>query len=136
MLETGIVAQELVSKGCFYPLGQELCGYLQVDEEKMLALVGYLATVHDIGKAAGPFQAQDDKLKELLVETDIFCDFPNFRHEDYGAYRLDRIWETKMRFSCQEFCIRLVTVLRYHHQKFLTKGVSLPGRDYCKVDHP
>ena len=136
MLETGIVAQELVSKGCFYPLGQELCGYLQVDEEKMLALVGYLATVHDIGKAAGPFQAQDDKLKELLVEAGIFCDFPNFRHEDYGAYCLNKIWKTKNRFSSRRFRSRLAAVLRYHHQKILTKGALLGCRDYCKVDHP
>lgn len=94
LLETGIVAQQLVAEGCFYPLGLKLQRYLGCSETDMLSLVGYLAAVHDIGKAAGPFQENlSSEWKEALVSDGLTCEFPHFRHEDYGAYRLKEIWK-------------------------------------------
>ncbi len=136
LLETGIIAQKLVSYGCFYPLGKELCHYLQVSELKMLALVGYIASVHDIGKAAGPFQGHDDRMKEILKKEQVFCDGDGFRHEDYGAYRLGKLWSEKKRVSDFRFRKYLEAVIRYHHQKIISKVTFRKKIEYSKVDNP
>ncbi len=135
LVETGIVAQELVRTGCFYPLGQELCVYLQLNESKMLALVGYIASMHDIGKAAGPFQAQNESMKKILEQKGIFCDYPGFRHEEYGAECLRKsIWKSTKRFSKMEVRKRFAAVIRYHHQKTFVKRSFRPSIAYHKIE--
>jgi len=46
LLETGIVAQQLITIGCFVPLADELVKYLEIDKEKVVALVGYLVAAN------------------------------------------------------------------------------------------
>lgn len=134
LLETGIVAQRLVAEGCFYPLGLELQRYLGMDEAQMLSLVGYIAAVHDIGKAAGPFQEKlSSDWKDVLTREGLTCDFPHFRHEDYGAYRLEDIWKHEKTFSLR-VRNRFSVVLRYHHQWTFDKGVFRKVLRYEEVN--
>ena len=133
LLETGIVAQRLVAEGCFYPLGLELQRYLECSEEEMLALVGYIAAVHDIGKAAGPFQQKiSDAWKTALENEGLACDFPYFRHEDYGAYQLNDLWKKENVFS-RKVRNRFSIVLRYHHQRTFVKNVFRGDLKYEEV---
>ncbi len=136
LLETGIVAQRLVKDGCFYPLGLELQRYLDCSEEEMLSLVGYIAAVHDIGKAAGPFQEKiSDEWKDTLVREGLTCVFPRFRHEDYGAFRLKDIWKKEKSFSLKVIN-RFAAVVRYHHQKTFDQGVFRKNLSYEAVSQP
>lgn len=136
LLETGIVAQELVSKGCFYPLGRELCANLGLEEKEMLAFVGYMASVHDIGKAAGPFQALNENLRLDLMRYGIFCDYPNFRHEDFGQFCLNKLWKKTKRFSDRYIRSCLSTILQYHHQKTFVRGALRKCIEYEKLKNP
>ena len=137
LLEAGIVAQQLVAEGCFYPLGKELCRYLSLDEKDMLALVGYIAGVHDLGKAAGPFQEKlSFEWKNALECAGLTCEFPYFRHEDYGAYRLRSLWKQSHVYSSLKVRNRLGTVLRYHHQRTYVKNVFRKDLKYGEVDQP
>lgn len=134
LLETGIVAQRLVAEGCFHPLGLELCRYLALDEKKMLALVGYIAAVHDIGKAAGPFQEKiSPEWKAALEREGMTCEFPHFRHEDYGAYQLKNMWKKGNAFSLK-VRNRFSAVLRYHHQRTFVKNVFRKDLKYEEVN--
>lgn len=136
LLETGLVAQQLVEEGCFYPLGLELQRYLECSEMDMLSLVGYIAAVHDIGKAAGPFQEKiSSEWNEALMREGLTCEFPYFRHEDYGAYRLKDIWKKEKTFSLKPRN-RFGAVLRYHHQRTLNKGVFRKDLKYEEVSQP
>ena len=71
LLETGIIAQELITAGCFYPVGDELAGNFGIARNEIVNLVGYIGSVHDLGKCYGHFQKQapDSEIAEILDIT-------------------------------------------------------------------
>lgn len=133
LLETGIVAQELVTTGCFVPLEKELERYLDLGQDKVLALVGYMAANHDLGKAAVSMQekGEDTFIALLIKEQHLGGEYPGvFRHEIYGAKRLSKIWQVKKRFTESRVRRRLAEVIRLHHQgKAIDKGGSATQGD-------
>lgn len=65
------------------------------DDQRLLALVGYLVSLHDIGKIEYSFQAKDPKTKELLDQDpenarQILLD--RVRHERTGERCTKEIW--------------------------------------------
>ena len=99
LLEAGIVAQSLLEWGSFKPLAKELQRYLPLTEEQVYHWVGYMASVHDIGKAFPAFQQQgaETKIAALLKENGLLCPNPDgFRHEVYGEEKLYRIWKERV----------------------------------------
>ena len=128
LLETGIVAQELIVEGCFVPLEKELECYLALSRDKVLSLVGYIASVHDIGKASlGMAQkASDMPIMQFIQDNHLMVELSDgFRHELYGGDRLEKIWLKRKRFKDFDIRTCLADVIRLHHQgKNGGQGVS------------
>lgn len=117
MLETGIVAQILMMKGCFVPLRKELEQRMHLSAEQICSLVGYLAAMHDIGKIHPSFVGSGAVLeaKAFLEKHHLeFCD-DHFRHEQYGAARVKQIWKHKERFP-RHVRRYFSALIRLHHQ--------------------
>lgn len=128
LLETGIVAQELITTGCFVPLEKELERYLTVGKDEVLALVGYMAALHDLGKCNACMQVKADNtsITCFIREQHLVGELPDvFRHEIYGGERLKTIWQTKERFTNSRVRNRFADVIKLHHQnKAADKGGS------------
>ena len=120
LLETGIVAQQLITIGCFVPLADELVKYLEIDKEKVVALVGYLSATHDTGKCHPAWEGAvpEAEIRTLLEKYGLFLPW-KIRHEQYGAMRLKKIWKEKKRFSSERVINRMAAVIRLHHQGHL-----------------
>ncbi|WP_175463338.1 CRISPR-associated endonuclease Cas3'' [Selenomonas sp. KH1T6] len=120
LLETGIIAQELISSGCFYPVGKELSENFNLPREEIINLVGYIGSVHDLGKCYAYFQMQatDSEIAKILKENNVpIFEADKFRHELYGCKILKRIWkETGVFSSDKKFRNRVAEVVGYHHQ--------------------
>ena len=127
LLEAGIVAQSLLEWGSFKPLAKELQRYLPLTEEQVYHWVGYMASVHDIGKAFPAFQQQgaETKIAALLKENGLLCPNPDgFRHEVYGEEKLYRIWKEMGIFGKLRDRHRLAAVIGRHHQGKKAAAVS------------
>lgn len=138
LLETGIVAQELVMTGCFVPLEKELERYLDFERDQVLALVGYIASIHDIGKAFASMQEKADgtSLAGFIKKYHLGGEIPAvFRHEIYGAERLKKIWQVQKRFKDSRVCRRFADIIRLHHQgKAADKGGSrIQNEDWERI---
>ncbi len=137
LLETGIIAQELISSGCFYPVGKELSENFNLPREEIINLVGYIGSVHDLGKCYAYFQMQatDSEIAKILKENNVpIFEADKFRHELYGCKILKRIWkETGVFSSDKKFRNRVAEVVGYHHQGKTRKGTS-DGADPSEKD--
>ena len=91
---------------------------LGVGENETEELLGYLASVHDIGKLEYHFQSKDPRMKECLSELgvgDKYVGSPNIRHEKTGATAIRRIWRAQgQSVGSSNFFSDL---LGAHHQK-------------------
>lgn len=117
-LETGAVAQTLISEGCFRPLKSELAEYLNITEEEAVALAGYMASMHDLGKIHPAFEGNGavESAKKIIDENGIAKRRDGFRHELYGAKVLGRLWKDENIFP-YDICIAFENVIRFHHQQ-------------------
>lgn len=117
MIETGAVAQTLMTEGCFSPLSAELEYYTDLPVEEVVALSGYLAAIHDIGKLHPAFIGSGavPEAAEYLQKHGLEVKVNDFRHEKYGALCVYRIWKEKKRFP-PDVAFFLRSVIRLHHQ--------------------
>ena len=119
LLEAGGVAQSLLEWGSFKPLAAELQRYLSLTEEQVHHWVGYMAAVHDIGKAFPAFQQQGEGtgIADWLKENGLACPSPEgFRHEVYGEEKLYQIWKEQGLFGEMRSRHCLAAVIGRHHQ--------------------
>ena len=119
LLETGIVAQALLEWGSFKPLAAELKRYLPLTDEQVFHWVGYMAAVHDIGKAFPAFQQQGTEtgIAVLLKENGLVYPSPDgFRHEVYGEEKIYQLWKEQGIFGKLRDRHRLAAVIGRHHQ--------------------
>lgn len=81
--------------------------WMNMDEISVLNMVGYVASLHDLGKAHPSFQPFSADEKEAPVIT-------NFRHEQYGAMVLKALWKERgWDTLTRDF---FSAVVRIHHQ--------------------
>jgi len=118
LLEVGVVAQTLANNSVFFPLLLELEKRTSLSKEQLTAVIGYLASVHDIGKIHPAFVGNGaiPEAQKYLEDNQLHYNVDHFRHEKYGSYRLKTIWEEKKRFQNKRLIRNLSAVIRYHHQ--------------------
>ena len=127
LLETGIIAQELISSGCFYPVGDELAENFGMPRKEIENLVGYIGSVHDLGKCYGYFQKQaaNSEIAKILDENNVpIAETDKFRHELHGCKRLKKIWKDDGFWTGGRFRVRAAEVIGYHHQGKKKKNTS------------
>ena len=120
---TGIVAQTLVEKVLSAGNVARLQALLGLSRKETVDFVGYLASVHDIGKIEPLFQQQDKAALSLLRENGMAIDAPKLqgiRHEQSSMAILKRIWgsEGADRISRNLFA----KITKAHHQGKSGKG--------------
>lgn len=114
---TGVVAQTVLSEYLSKGLLQLLCGCLNLDITNTICLVGYLASLHDIGKIEPCFQAKEERTREMLEEKGLLKNMllsPKIRHEETTRYILTEIWEDYT--DKTEIAELYADILASHHQ--------------------
>lgn len=114
---SGVVAQVLVEKMAAPGVQRKLSTALSCTAEEMEKLVGYLVSLHDIGKIEPQFQYRWPPMKEKMNMEGVgpdFCDPIPVRHErtTWRCLR-ERIWKGVEDRSTAKFC---ADVLGVHHQ--------------------
>lgn len=116
-LVSGHVAQVLLEKYLSEGERRVLTDILDVSIEQLHSFIGYLASLHDIGKIEYSFQAKDPQTKELLTREclqSIVFPIQHVRHEKTGQKSLYAIWENRIE---DEDAIDLYTeIIGAHHQ--------------------
>ncbi len=113
---SGVVAQELF-RGFLAPgIRERLCRCMQCDDAGTQKFVGYLTSLHDLGKINPFFQAKDTSMARRMREEGIFSDYKEregFRHEQETALAIGRIWEPILgRSGARQYA----DILGAHHQ--------------------
>ncbi|GHS96999.1 CRISPR-associated endonuclease/helicase Cas3 [Synergistales bacterium] len=119
MLETGHTAQVLLEEGALRPVLPLLADWLSLTLEQTLSLVGYIAGLHDIGKAHPMFQVSGkEDFAQVLWEEGLLhksVQKGEFRHEKYSARILKEIWKTDTPTN-EEISEMLRAAIALHHQ--------------------
>lgn len=120
MIETGCCAQVLMRKGLGQHFLKELSCLTGRSDDENIRLIGYIASLHDIGKCHPVFQKSADDLPQVqrlkeggcLASSGVRC---RFRHELYSEEILDRIWK-RTQFFPRSTRDTITRVLSMHHQ--------------------
>lgn len=119
-LVTGAVAQELVRLALSEGVCLKLEHALLRPRDELLRLVGYVASLHDIGKIGVNFQSQEPETKRLLESLGLSRAIPGpVRHERTTYSALRRIWNRKWTFYAG--------ILAAHHQGRPGRGEKAGG---------
>lgn len=114
---SGIVAQVIVKKMLVSGVRKRLLTTLSCTEEQFLDWIGYVVSLHDIGKVEGQFQYRWPPMKEKMDKSGIqpaFLDTVPVRHEKTTCRCLkDRIWKNIGDRSSVRF---YAGILEVHHQ--------------------
>ena len=92
---SGTVAETLLYELLSDGMREQLSAALSLDREELVKFIGYLVSLHDIGKVEYSFQAQnEDSHKSLQEEPDLKELFtPGVRHEKTGQSFLSAYWK-------------------------------------------
>lgn len=114
---SGLVAQVIVKKMLVPGVRKRLLTALSCKEEQFLDWIGYLVSLHDIGKVEGQFQYRWAPMKGKMDEAGLkpaFLDPTPVRHEKTTCHCLkDRIWKDIGDRSSVRF---YTGILEIHHQ--------------------
>lgn len=114
---SGIVAQVIAKKMLVPGVRKRLLTTLSCTEEQFLDWIGYLVSLHDIGKVEGQFQYRWPPMKEKMDELSlkpVFLETISIRHEKTTCCCLkDRIWKNIGDRSAVRF---YAGILEVHHQ--------------------
>ena len=96
-LVSGRIAQALVRVYLSAGTKGLLCSVLDLDGAGLAAFVGYLVSLHDIGKIEYSFQTKDPEMRERLRSDPEFggansIPLAGVRHERTGQFCLDALW--------------------------------------------
>lgn len=115
-LVSGHVAQTLFDQYLSKGSRELMQRILELDLLTLRSLVGYLVSLHDIGKIEYTFQAKDPFTKELLDRDKNLASvwlLPNVRHEKTGRSSLIELW--KLAREDEDAVDLLSAVIGAHH---------------------
>lgn len=107
-----VLVEELLSAG----VREQLCNNLSLNEDQLTGFVGYLVSLHDLGKIEYSFQVQDEETRQA-IESDLTLHevfMPGIRHEKTGQSFLRAFWK-----ECGEnrqSCTLMSKIVGAHHQ--------------------
>ena len=114
---SGIVAQVIVHKMIVPGVRNKLLALLSCTPEKFTDWIGYLVSLHDVGKIEGQFQYRWLPMKESMDKEGVKPDFPalnQIRHEKTTWRCLrERLWKEASNQSAAKF---YADILEVHHQ--------------------
>lgn len=104
-----------------------LSEWLGQDENSVIATIGYIFSLHDIGKIHPSFQFRIDEVRDEWIRRayDPIHDAPtaDFRHEVYSEQVMNACWEENRLFP-RKVKKLFAAVLRLHHQGKNADAVS------------
>lgn len=114
---SGIVAQAIAKQMLVPGVQQKLLAALSCTTQQCWDWLGYLVSLHDIGKVEGQFQYRWPPMKEIMDAAGLkpaFCDPQPVRHKKTTWRCLtERIWNREEHSSQSKF---YADILRVHHQ--------------------
>ncbi len=114
---SGMIAQYIYWKYLSAGDRTMLCRWLHAADEELAAFVGYLISLHDIGKIEEQFQEKWPEMAERLNEYGIYTSYAmrsNVRHEMTGFYILKQLWKKQNLDSRSKDVFS--KIVRAHHQ--------------------
>ncbi len=128
MIDVGIVGQELLKSSVFFPVKVRLLEAMNCSESQFESLVGYIFSIHDIGKCHPDFQIKNtESIQRLKNEGLIFPESSHHKyyHSLYSAKWIRNLFKNKKWSSS---IIRTISeVILGHHGKFSQSDI---------LDHP
>ena len=126
---SGRVAQVLFDLLLSFGAKKRLADSLGIADTELRDLIGYLVSLHDIGKLEYSFQMQDDTFRDKYrtrIKEEIYT--PGVRHEKTGESCLRHIWKEKgeARAACGVFS----KVIGSHHQGKYGNGHFKPKSNW------
>lgn len=97
-LISGNTAQVLFDKYISAGLRRRFCAITGLEEDQARAFIGYIVSLHDIGKIDYSFQIKDPVMQEKLnncPELPHMLPLSNIRHEKTGMQSIRKIWMSK-----------------------------------------
>ena len=99
---TGVIAQSIYSDVLCNGVREQLQRLLGMNMQQVRVFIGYLASLHDVGKIEGRFQVKEAGMAQLLQEEalyskGIFTD--PVRHEKTSREILSEIWKLHLSTS-------------------------------------
>lgn len=130
---SGTVAEVITESFLSSGTREQLAKSLSLDCDGLIGFVGYLASLHDIGKAEYSFQAQDAQASERLEQEPTLYEWkvPGIRHEKTGQDFLRALW--KEQGENRESGKLLSKVVGAHHQGKNGKGNYRPGSGWQEL---
>lgn len=115
-LVSGRVAQCLINEYVSEGDQNLLSEATGLKSKELSDFVGYLVSLHDIGKLEYSFQAQDDEYKKRVSEDTALCEIyiPGVRHEKTGQNSLKKLWREQE--EDRQSGVLLSKVVGAHHQ--------------------
>ena len=124
---SGTIAQALLDDWLSTGDRTLLISGLGISEAELAPFIGYLVSLHDIGKLEYSFQVQDAEFQKLLSKDPMLCgNYQNsIRHEKTGADCLKTIWQE---MGEEKRSARLLSkIVGAHHQGKTGSGNFLRG---------
>ena len=116
---SGIVAQVIVHKMIVPGVRNKLLALLSCTPEKFTDWIGYLVSLHDVGKIEGQFQYRWLPMKESMDKEGVKPDFPalnQIRHEKTTWRCLrERLWKEASNQSAAKFYADILEAVSYTH---------------------
>lgn len=119
LTDAGDCAFDLLTRGALNDVARKLSDFTGLSLDEVASLIGYLASLHDIGKAHPYFQAVDTSLPgiKVLIQKGLInqSKHPVFRHEEYTSEILAKILPESI--DADEELIKAITrAIKLHHQ--------------------
>lgn len=126
MLDSGFVAQALLTQTSYHGTLKRIAGWLGCDEKEAVVFICYVVALHDIGKCHPVFQGKRPETEAVLRREGLLQSEPmenRFRHEKYSAIVAKRLLHKRTASAKTRRLIPSIAGL--HHQGKSGRTISI-----------